>query len=235
MKNRGFTLLELMLAMAIFAIIAIGSYMMLSSFIKAKERTQEHSVRLAQLQRAMLIIERDFEQVSPRPIRDEVDELAPAMMGGSNGSVEFTRSGWNNPTGAPRSELQRVRYDFEEGKLWRSSWLVLDRAPDSKPQRIAVLSNIKEFGIRYYPMEKPQNAPQGAPPVIGEPIESWPPPNADEISTQHHADLPKMVDININFEDFGDIHRQFVMVDNDPKLQDPSAWTAPTKGGEGRL
>lgn len=223
MKARGFTLLELMLAMAIFAVIATGSYMMLSNFIDAKERTEKHAMRLAQLQRAMLILEHDFEQVAARPIRDEFDEVAPAIMGMPNGTVEFTRNGWANPAGSLRSDLQRVRYDFEQGKLWRSSWQVLDRAPDSKPQRVVILTGVLEFAVKFYPLEKPRNTVQGGQAVIGEPVETWPPPSADEISTKNRADLPKLVDINVNLEDFGDIHRQFVLVDYDPKAQDPTA------------
>lgn len=225
MKSKGFTLLELMIAMAIFAFIAVGAYYMLNTFITAKERTDVHSVRLAQLQRAMLIISRDFEQVVPRPIRDEVDEISPAMIGMPNGAVEFTRNGWTNPTGAARSDLQRVRYEFEQGKLWRSSWPVLDRGPDAKPQRTAILTGVAELAVKYYPMQTPLNAVQGSMPVIGEPTENWPQANADEVSTQNRADLPKLVDFALTLDDFGDIHRQFVLVDNDPKAKDPAANT----------
>jgi len=220
---RGFTLFELMIAMAIFSGIAIGAYMMLSNFMDAKQRTEEHAVRLAQLQRVMLIIERDFEQVVARPVRDEADELLPAMLGLPNGAVEFTRNGWNNPTGAPRSDLQRVRYEFEQGKLWRATWPMLDRGPDAKPQRTPILDDVTELTVRYYGMQSALNAIPGSAPVMGEPTEFWPQATADEASTQNRADLPKMVDFAVTLKDFGEIHRQFVLPDNDPKAKDPAA------------
>ncbi|HET8706954.1 MAG TPA: type II secretion system minor pseudopilin GspJ, partial [Pseudomonadales bacterium] len=222
-RARGFTLLELMIAMAIFAFIAVGAYYMLNTFITAKDRTDVHSVRLAKLQRAMLIIQRDFEQVAPRPVRDEADELLPALFGMPNGAVEFTRNGWTNPTGAPRSDLQRVRYEFEQGKLWRTTWQVLDRAPDSKPQRVAILDDVAELAIKYYPLQVPLNGAPGSVPVIGEPVEAWPQATADEASTLNRADLPKLVDFALTLNDFGEIHRQFVLADNDPKAKDPAA------------
>ena len=52
---------------------------------------------------------------------------------------------------------------------------------DPKIQRVAVLTGVTEFAIKYYPPGKMKNALQSA--AIGEPITSWPPPNADEIST----------------------------------------------------
>ena len=136
---RGFTLLEVLVAMSIFAVIGLGANQMLRTIINTHERTQQSMEEIASLTKALTVLQRDFSQVINRPVKDGYGEPLPPFIVNNTASgddehlIEFSRSGWNNPLGLNRSEIQRVAYDVtEEGELKRYYWLVLDRAEDSQ-------------------------------------------------------------------------------------------------------
>src|SRR3989344_679501 len=56
-RERGFTLLELLIAVAIFALLALATYRMLSSVMQADKATREHEQQLRELVRAMAAFE----------------------------------------------------------------------------------------------------------------------------------------------------------------------------------
>ena len=78
-------------------------------------------------------------------MRDEFGQVEPALVGGAAArfALSFTRSGWHNPNDNPRSNLQRVNYRVEDGALWRDSYPVLDRAPDTEPQQVRLLEGVE--------------------------------------------------------------------------------------------
>ena len=89
--------------------------------------------RLGELQRAMQLMQRDVLEIAPRSVRDEMGDALPAMRIGTDVALELTRSGWSNPLGQRRSELQRVAYVARDDTLYRYYWNVLDRAEDTQP------------------------------------------------------------------------------------------------------
>lgn len=98
-RSAGFTLLELLIAIAIFALLALGTYRMLDSVLASDRATRAQEQQLRELVRAMAAIERDLQQVNPRPVRDAYGEWRGALVGesGDNDSVELSRGGWRNP------------------------------------------------------------------------------------------------------------------------------------------
>lgn len=168
-KNRtqGFTLIEALVAMFIFAWIGLAAYQILDQIVLAQETTQKHSKQLARFQRVSWQLARDFRQMSLRPIVDEnEDDLSFLETEGEDYLLEFTRGGWNNPLQWPRSDLQRVAYniglhpevddaesefhDDEKLYLLRYYWQVLDRVVDSEPNIQAVLPDVIDFRARYW-------------------------------------------------------------------------------------
>ena len=143
-QYRGFTLLEVLIAMSIFAIIGLASYRVLNVVILSQSQVSVHDEKIRTLERAMHIISADFEQLANRPVRDNyADTLAALIAPHDNYAIEFTRQGWRNPLQLPRSQLQRVAYELgsiandsdEAGThLLRHYWTVLDRAQDSEPR-----------------------------------------------------------------------------------------------------
>lgn len=64
-SNHGFTLLELMVAMAIFAMLAVAGWQVFDGVNHARERAQFHADNLAVLQYAYLQLQQDMNQMIP--------------------------------------------------------------------------------------------------------------------------------------------------------------------------
>jgi general secretion pathway protein J len=143
--NAGFTLIEVLIALAITAFVAAVAYSSLSTAMLAVESTRATAQRTYEMNRAWMIISRDLRQFVARPVRDEFGQVEPAMVGGAAArfALSFTRGGWHNPNGLPRSNLQRVNYRVEDGALWRDTYPVLDRAPETQAQQVRLLEGVE--------------------------------------------------------------------------------------------
>jgi len=142
-RNAGFTLLELMVAITIFAILGLMSSQMLNNMIRQNDIIDQRGERLIGLQRAMTIMQRDLTQIWSRSVREEYgDDWLASVDSSQTRPLEFTRTGWRNPLGHRRSELQRVAYEHRETTLYRYYWNVLDRAIDSEPLEQVMLEDV---------------------------------------------------------------------------------------------
>lgn len=129
-SEAGFTLVELLVALAIFALISVAGVTLLRSGsdtqIAVKNRLEEYS-RINRLSNAM---EGDLAQAIARPLRDPSGQPVPAFTENDAGTAGalfgFVRAGWSNFDEAPRAGLQRVAYILEDGDLKRLSWPMLD-------------------------------------------------------------------------------------------------------------
>ncbi|HEY5020759.1 MAG TPA: type II secretion system minor pseudopilin GspJ [Steroidobacteraceae bacterium] len=63
--------------------------------------------------------------------------------------LSFTRGGWTNPAGLPRSELQRVSYSIENGALMRSYTAELDATLGDVPIKRTLIDHVKSFSMRF--------------------------------------------------------------------------------------
>jgi general secretion pathway protein J len=164
-SSQGFTLIEVIIAIAIFAIIATMVIGGLKAVLTANQITSVDADQLAQLQLAMLIMERDVEQMTDRPITDQNGQVQVAVIA-SPQYLEFTHGGYSNPFGLQnRSTLQRVAYTIQNGQLIRTTWPELDRAPTTQAINHVLLSNITS--IQFQMMDNNQQF-----------YDSWPPPNS---------------------------------------------------------
>ena len=143
----GFTLLELLVALAIFGLLATMSYSGLRVILEQQSGTAVEAERLAELQKIYMLMQRDIEQAVDRPVRDEYGDEQPALVGAD--TLQLTRGGWSNPAARTRSSLQRVGYVFEDDQLVRYAWAVLDRAQDSEPLRQPLTASIEQLQLRY--------------------------------------------------------------------------------------
>jgi general secretion pathway protein J len=149
-QQRGFTLLEVLIAVTVTAVIGIGVWQLLSGVISAKEGIDRVSNEFSRLQQAVVIVERDLAQILFRPVRDAYGEPLPAVTTRSEPwSIEFTRTGWRNPLRVARSDLQRVAYEVVDETLRRHYWQVLDRAQDAVPREQDLLSDVTGLSWRF--------------------------------------------------------------------------------------
>ncbi len=151
LRQRGMTLIEVLVAMAIFAILAAIAYGALNRSIASAEILGDRMTRLQSVQRAVLQLEQDFIQLAPRPVRQEFgEEREPALATGVLGlGIELTRGGWSNPAGLPRGTLQRVLYYVEDNVLVRTHWNVLDRTAGNLPIEVELLDDIESVDFRF--------------------------------------------------------------------------------------
>ena len=196
-KVQGFTLLELLVAVAVFAVIAALASSGFSSVLNSATRSEEQMDRLAELQKAMIIIARDVQHALDRPIRDEFGSPSPPFIGSQQTELlEFSRTGRRNPTNIARSHIQRVGYRLDDETLYRQSWPVLDRAQDSEPLEGKLIEGITEIEIRYLDESRQwQN--------------QWPPLTPSSSSGTPAAALPLGVEITFGIEGLGSVPRIF--------------------------
>ena len=151
--SAGFTLVEVLVAMAITALISVVAYGALSSALSGAESVRGAMVRSQDINQTLALLSRDIRQVVNRSISDEFDQRAPALSGGelSRYPLTLTRAGWHNSTGAPRSTLQRVSWWIEDDVLWRAHFPVLDRTPGTEAIETAMLEDVERFEVRFLP------------------------------------------------------------------------------------
>lgn len=173
-RQRGFTLIELMVSLAIFATISTLSFMSLIRIQQAQATTDKEMSRLTELQRAMRRMGQDILYASSRGARDNNGKPIPAFSGKRFPEVylQLTRSGVDSLINGNPSNQQRIGYLFEKNTLYRLVWQQLDQAPDSKPEKYPILTKVSAMQINYLDRSKTnhKNWPVNAAKANEEPI-----------------------------------------------------------------
>ena len=206
MKQRGFTLIEILVAVAIFAFISLAATSVLTTVLESDELSSEHFDKFQRLQRAVITIERDLMQAVPRAVRVEGQTNEIVMRGGEtddtdseSDSLAFVRSGWQNPQNMlPRSTLQAVGYRVRDGNLERLHSNYVDNVVGTEPKVRVLLEDITDFNVEFI-ADLDENE------TLSESTKlNW-------RSTYVGAALPKAVAIEFVSKDFGKIRREFTL------------------------
>jgi general secretion pathway protein J len=138
MKRAGFTLVEVLISLLIFALIAAAGASVLSLSIDNRFAVKAASDRTAELQRTRALLRADLGQAAARRSRGPTGRPQPQPMMGAAAPGDpvlvLSRAGWSNPGEAARPSLQRVEYRLVEGRLERRVSSHLDGARPGPPQ-----------------------------------------------------------------------------------------------------
>lgn len=144
----GFTLIEMVIAVSIFALMSAMAYSGLNHTIKIGSQVSEANQRLSELQFGLAYFARDWMQVSPRKIRNQYGDEENNIVIEDN-SIRFTRSGWSNLLQIKRSELQRVQYLLIDNNLVRRHWRSLDQGIAEQPLATILIHDVESLVINF--------------------------------------------------------------------------------------
>jgi len=199
--NGGFTLLELLVAMFIAAVMFAIGYGAINQAMNNHSGLQEQQARLLEVQTAMRVLEQDVVQLAPRPIRQPVgDGWLPALVGQADPNtqpiLQLTKGGWNNPTGVQRPGMQRVAYFLEKNTLRREYWPVLDPTLQNTTMKRDLLTHVKAVTFRFMDMQRQWQT-------------QWPPTSVAGGTGQELAlrQRPIAIEITLDTEDWGKLVR----------------------------
>jgi len=193
-SQRGFTLLELLVAMAIFSLISLTSFSLFDTVLNADENSQITTKRNNELQRAFLIMERDFLQIAHRSARlngdaptDEFILTDGESYGTGNKTLAFVRNGWTNPgLLLPRSDVQSVAYQLNETTFERLHYNFVDAVVGEDPKRRPLITDVEEVTFEYYDGKKWQ----------------------EKVTSKA---IPVGIAVELKLKDYGLIRRQFIV------------------------
>jgi general secretion pathway protein J len=191
---RGFTLIEVMVALAIFGVLAALAYGALGQTLTNSDMLTERMDRLQSIQRTMSYLSSEMLQAAPRSVRADLGQYEPALRSSfaSDFALEMTRGGWPNSAGVPRSTQQRTAYRIEDDELVRYHWNVLDRTVNNVPVTTVMMTDVESLTFRFLQVD-------------GEWSDQWPPLNLQ--TTTNTIALPRAVAITLVLPDEGELVR----------------------------
>jgi len=197
---RGFTLLELLVALLIFGIFSALAYTSLSRLLDGRARLADEQRNWQQLAQVFLRISDDVAHARLRGARNEAGTAVLAPFVGrpydsralGEPSLELTRGGEPKYGDAPESDLRRVAYRLKEGELLRITWPALDRAPVSKPLEAPLIANVETFEVNIFDSS-------------GKTANTWPPAGAAA------SELPPAIEVTLAVKGMGKFKRLFLV------------------------
>lgn len=200
MNSRGFTLIEVIIAIAISAMVASLAYQTLHVATEATQRTSKIAKRIDHIDRAWQLLETDLRHAVERSGTSPFDgREVPPLEGGSSSEylLYFIRGGWANPLGQTRSSMQRVGYKLQDNILWRHYWAVVDGVGNEEPLELDILKEVKGMRVRFLSPDATDVTDNQWQPL-------WP-----VVNVQSEAKLPAAVEVTLELEDMGEITRIF--------------------------
>ena len=149
--ENGFTLIEMMVALLIFAMLAAAGVSLLTFSVRAQAGATLQLDAVADDQRMASLLASDLAQAVPRITRDVIGASQPAFSGtngvGAAPVMRYVRSGWSNPDGQARASIQRVEIALDKGRLERRTFAMADGAAAGVTTVLA--DNVENVRLRY--------------------------------------------------------------------------------------
>lgn len=194
-QQRGFTLLEVMVAIAVFASLSLSAYQVLNGVQRSDEQSRDHNARLKAIQRMSVMMDNDFRQIVARKSRSQGEKPSDKylmageyLLDSSSEGIVFTRLGWQNPQQMfPRGEVVRVGYRIVDDNLERVWFRYPDNVAGAEPLVREVLADVTELKFRFYSDKKWQD--------------KW----------EQAGALPQGIAVKMTLKDKGDIERVYLV------------------------
>jgi len=192
--QKGFTLLEVLIAIAIFSVVSLASFTIFDTVLRGDENSKIRSEKQNELQRAFLLMERDFTQMAKRPMRVNGEAASEGFIQTSDDSfldgeqsIAFVRNGWTNPgLLLPRGDMQSVAYRLVDETLERLHYNFVDAVVGQEPKIRPLINKVNSLSYEFYDGK------------------TWQKKWSDNT-------LPQAIAIEIVTEDYGLIRRQFLV------------------------
>lgn len=192
--NKGFTLLEILVSLAIFAMLGLATFSVVNTTVNGHEAVISQNKQLTDVQRAFIIIENDFTQLAQRKVKINGDVLdaffytSDYLFDSETLGFAFVRDGWTNPAMVlPRSELQLVAYRLVENRFERLYFNFVDNEPGTEPKVQVLLNGVESVSLSYFYQNKWQ----------------------EELTD---SSLPKAIKLTLETQTFGVIDRSFLII-----------------------
>ncbi len=201
MRQRGFTLIELIVAIAVLAVMGGAAYAGWFNVTRIGNSIEKSVAQYDALERTFYWLQEDFEQIVRRDVVDELGGKRKSLEVSQAGEflIQVTRGGWTNPAMLqmpPRSDLQRVAYVLDDqSHLLRRYWYHVDRFDSSEFQERRLLENVSGLTFRFLNLTGAWHT-------------TWPPEdNVDD----NFDDLPAAVEATVEVDGVGSISRLFIL------------------------
>ncbi|MCE0493859.1 type II secretion system minor pseudopilin GspJ [Vibrio salinus] len=194
-RNQGFTLIEMLVAVAILAMLSLLAYQILYQVQISNDVSEKKSQQINTLQKAIIVLDSDFRQIADRKFRTNGAESSDqklfwedGLLGKQGKSLLFTRLGWGNHQWQfPRGEVIKVGYRLNAGKLERLWWRYPDTVVGDTGNVTTVLDGVSAFDVRFY--------------YDGKWLNHW---DKEDV-------LPAALSVRLMLDDYGKIERTYLV------------------------
>ncbi|MCL2297088.1 MAG: type II secretion system minor pseudopilin GspJ [Proteobacteria bacterium] len=199
--NRGFTLVEILIALMIFSVISVLAYRATAALTDGELRLTQEAAHWRAIEQVFTRLEADVRQALPRPLAEGGHTLPPwrgQHEPQRRVELQFARAAPGLPTTVSTARGQRMAYVWQRnengGALELLYWPAFDNLPNTAPQRYLLLDGIAYFRLDYLSRN-------------GDWIDEWPP--ADK--TTSDAPLPRAVRVQLAAADGAVVERLFAL------------------------
>ena len=195
-RAKGFTLLEILVAVAIFAVVMALAYGGLNAIIRVQSGLGAEQAQLQQLEFALNRFERDLRHILARSARAEYGAVEPAVLG-ERSTLVFSTTIVSASEAGPQRRAVRVRHEFTPEKWLRRQFGALDLAPNTDKRDNLLFTDFNSASLSYMDYNL----------VAGD---LWPPQGAGS-DTLSPDTLPRAIELRIQTRQWGEIRRLILL------------------------
>lgn len=201
-QSHGFTLLEILVALLIFAILSVLMSDGLHRLIRVQQATERQATLLRDTQMAFVRMNRDLVAAVDRPITNAEGKHDLAFYGSAD-RFSFTHLGASDSADANmRSALERISYAWHDQTVWRITWPSLDQAEHTTSEQRPWMTHVSEARFEYLDERHQFHA-------------GWP------VQGQANLALPRAVRVTLTVEGWGRVSQTFAIAAENPVLETP--------------